>query len=767
MGNGKFTKLSEGNAEGSDKSRQQRDMERAEFLIYQALDDDEAGNLDEAVELYMQAVELCLAVRKETVDVELQKKLSKLATQALERAEDLKGINKSKEIKSKSSPAQKPWVVPPLGIQPLFQKAEVGSTSLSSSTGGDSSAVGKQLQVSGNNSYTKEELQVIRLTSVINGREYVPWLSVDLRERFAYPLPFSDKDGKLVLSPKQQSQFLKWVRPEEICQNPKMIEIIDYYSIKQTVVSDCSFVASLAISALYEKKFKKRVITRIIYPQSKSGEPVYNPCGKYMIKFNLNGVPRKVIIDDYLPLGVNNELLCSYSTNKNELWISLLEKAYLKVMGGYDFPGSNSNIDLHALIGWIPERVAIRPDDPEFNKDSLFKKLLDRFHKGDVLVTVATGELSDNEASRAGLVPTHAYAMLDVREVRGHRLFLLKNPWSHLRWKGNYSERDKVNWTKELRDELNFDPRSAQNFDNGVFWIDFSSICRYFDVVYMNWNPSLFKYTYCVHQTWEANTGPVKDMYNIGDNPQYSLSLSSVNSAASAVWILLTRHITDREDFAQNKEYITVLVYKNEGKKVYYPYDPAPYIDGTRINSPHYLCKMLLDNSSSLKYTLVVSQYEKTSTIKFTLRVFSTCPFNLTKIQNNYKFKQEVTNGSWKGVTAGGCANHPSTYSNNPVFQIQLNSSTDDNQLLIDLKGPKQFQVGFDVATVSVTNSSATGQFVRKSSGPFRSGFVILDMENIPNGIYNVIPSTFNPGQEGPFFLTVKASCPFKINRIQ
>lgn len=94
------------------------------------------------------------------------------------------------------------------------------------------------LKVSGGSgNYTEEEKRVLLHSSHINDNEFVPFMSVDLSERFQYAIPFTDKDGLLELSPKQKPDFARWSRPEEIFSDPKMVmgHVVDYHSIKQTV----------------------------------------------------------------------------------------------------------------------------------------------------------------------------------------------------------------------------------------------------------------------------------------------------------------------------------------------------------------------------------------------------------------------------------------------------------------------------------------------------------------------------------------------------
>jgi calpain-7 len=80
-----------------------------------------------------------------------------------------------------------------------------------------------------------------------------------------------------------------------------------------------------------------------------------------------------------------------------------------------------------------------------------------------------------------------------------------------------------------------------------------------------------------------------------------------------------------------------------------------------------------LAESSPRRYTLVISQYEKTATLHFTLRVYSSLPFTLKKIGDPYKHKKEIV-GEWseKNQTAGGCGNNRETYPNNPRYQVEI-----------------------------------------------------------------------------------------------
>jgi calpain-7 len=102
-----------------------------------------------------------------------------------------------------------------------------------------------------------------------------------------------------------------------------------------------------------------KLLCTIFYPYDKEkNRPMISRSGRYIFRLHFNGCSRKVVIDDRLPYSKSTRTLHVIDRqNPGLLWPALLEKAYLKIHGGYDFPGSNSSTDLWVLTGWIPEQI--------------------------------------------------------------------------------------------------------------------------------------------------------------------------------------------------------------------------------------------------------------------------------------------------------------------------------------------------------------------------------------------------------------------------
>ncbi len=171
----------------------------------------------------------------------------------------------------------------------------------------------------------------------------------------------------LSLSPAQQEIFDGWRRPlssqsspdddntsSDILQNPS--------DLVQDIITDCSVVASLCVIVAKSDHGSNDVLKSCVFPyNSSSRQPADSGNGKYIFRFHFNGCYRRVIIDDRLPNSKTSRALHVVDRRKRNIyWPALIEKAYLKVRGGYDFPGSNSGTDLWIITGWIPEQLFLQ-----------------------------------------------------------------------------------------------------------------------------------------------------------------------------------------------------------------------------------------------------------------------------------------------------------------------------------------------------------------------------------------------------------------------
>ena len=216
---------------------------------------------------------------------------------------------------------------------------------------------------------TREKIIVLE-GSRLNGCVFAPWSSDPGSSDFAVESPHSRyiDDTHFILSHSQAESLDDWRSPEEILgkllrrslvlkgQTQKTLDLV------QDITTDCSVVASLCAITSRTARGHQDLFAGVLYPWDRELErPGVSFNGKYILRFYFNGSYRKVVIDNRLP--ESNTKRKMYVVDRRDptvIWPALVEKAYLKVRGGYDFPGSNSGTDLWVLTGWIPEQLFLQ-----------------------------------------------------------------------------------------------------------------------------------------------------------------------------------------------------------------------------------------------------------------------------------------------------------------------------------------------------------------------------------------------------------------------
>jgi len=515
---------------------------------------------------------------------------------------------------------------------------------------------------------TDAEKEVLKRSSRIGGKIFLPWADSDqIIDRTVTAPMFNDPDGFLTLATKQEKHFAKWSRESKEMNHEQKFLCTDLSAgnVMQTIVGDCSFVSALAVCCYWEYRFPgKKLVTHNIFPQDPQKRPLVNAKGQYVVRLFVNGIWRKVVVDDFFPVDKHDRLLTSLSKNGDK-WVSIYEKAFLKVHGGYHFPGSITSFDIYALTGWPPEEISLQTTP----QPGLWNILTQGKGKGQCVVAAGTRSMSPEQEEACGLSSSHAYAILEVGVFEGYKLLLLKNPWSSKRWRGKFSPEDRTSWTATLKKQLKFDDLTS-DVDRGLFWMDLDSLCQHFSHLSLNWNANLFPYQIDRHLGWplSAETEP----YSMGGNPQLAITVE-YGKLPAIIWFVTSQHSIDLND-DETQDFLGMHLYQVQrpGMRIYHM--RKALVSGTYTNSPHEALKFQPTPKDGTHFTLVpsrnCSRKPKKQMLDFSIRIFSTVPITVNWIPEKWRIVKRVA-GAWKGESAGGSCSEP-TFGNNPQYVVKF-----------------------------------------------------------------------------------------------
>jgi len=218
---------------------------------------------------------------------------------------------------------------------------------------------------------------------------------------------------------------IQWARVENIFGSKNyqvFYEGINKDDIIQGGLGDCYFLSAVAALCKYPE-----LVEKLFLIKAKSNEHCY---GCY---YRVNGIWKLVIVDDYLPCyGSWGKNFSFTSTNGNELWVILLEKAWAKLNGCYaKVIGGEAHEIFEVITNTYSEKIKIKKG----LEQEIWNKLNEGEKKGYIITAGTSGDTYNLDLEENGLVPGHAYTVVKVQEFKtSHgnvRLVNIRNPWGN------------------------------------------------------------------------------------------------------------------------------------------------------------------------------------------------------------------------------------------------------------------------------------------------------------------------------------------------
>ncbi|CAE7453453.1 DEK1 [Symbiodinium natans] len=260
-----------------------------------------------------------------------------------------------------------------------------------------------------------------------------------------------------------------WIRAKELREGCELFKDNgDFNDIDQGSTGDCYLLGALASVAANRKAFFRQVF--IAYDMD---------VGVYGLLFCKDSHFTYEIVDDVLAAKNHSRAMYAESTDRTEMWVSILEKAFFKHYTCIEMcDGGHGTEAAFSFLGGLAGRYAIGDDEfdhPEKFFDSMKRALT----SGEIMTTgfsepskgkyADMGGGADGQCGEKGLPfglhGGHCYSVIRVAEVDGSQLFCFRNPWAHGEWTGPWGDKSEE-WTDERREAV-----GSKAGDDGVFYM--------------------------------------------------------------------------------------------------------------------------------------------------------------------------------------------------------------------------------------------------------------------------------------------------------